>query len=125
MANSIALNSIRYITIDFVGSVLYWPIWWYSKGLWKILIFCLTRIQKIEARLGLKIWLKNIFTPMFGQYDLESRLISFFVRLSQIIIKLIILILGFLLMILIFLLYLILPLIIIYQIGLNFSSLFQ
>ena len=35
--------------------------------------------------LAIKVWIKNIFVPMFGMHDWQSRIISFFMRVVQII----------------------------------------
>ena len=65
-------------------------------------------LRNQEQSLGFFIWLKNIFTPMYGQRDWSGRLISFFIRLVQIIFR------GLVLIVWIFLL---LALIIIWLIG--------
>jgi hypothetical protein len=39
------------------------------------------------ASLSLGVWLKNIFVPMYGQRDWESRLISVFMRSVQIVFR--------------------------------------
>lgn len=71
----------RLIFVDLVGSVIWFPIWWYTKGLLLI-------VNKISGALkfrvesyGFKIWLKNFFVPMYGQYDITGRLVSVFMRL--------------------------------------------
>lgn len=33
------------------------------------------------------VWVRNIFTPMFGQYDWQSRMVSFIVRVGNIIVR--------------------------------------
>jgi len=38
-----------------------------------------------QEQLAIDVWLKNLFVPMYGQYDFTGRLISFFVRFVQII----------------------------------------
>ena len=35
--------------------------------------------------LAIGVWTKNIFVPMFGMHDWQSRIISFFMRVVQII----------------------------------------
>ncbi len=107
------------ILIDGIKNVFYFPLWWYSRGLSKTLKASWDFIKDFEQTLGFMIWLKNIFVPMFGQRDFAGRLISFFLRLVQIIVR------GAFLLILIFLnliylgIYLILPFFIIYQIIIN------
>jgi len=75
------------IIFRIIGDIFYFPIWWYSvgfirtlKGVWQFLI-------GQEQSLGFFIWLKNIFVPMYGQRDWGGRLISFFIRLVQIIFR--------------------------------------
>lgn len=69
------------------GEIVYFPFWWYSVGF-------LETLKKLgrfwlgqEQALGFSVWLKNIFVPMYGQYDWAGRLISFFIRVVQIIFR--------------------------------------
>lgn len=125
MSNNIASNAFKYVLIDLIGDILYWPLWWYTKGFKKAFLYWIGEIKSQEERLGLRIWIKNIFTPMFGQYDIEGRIISFFARLIQIIIRLIIFAIWLFIASLLFLVWLILPVIIFYQIVDNFLFLFR
>lgn len=125
MPNNLAYNAFKYVMIDLIGDVLYWPIWWYTKGLKKAVFYCLKEIGDQEERLGLTIWVKNIFTPMFGQYDIEGRIISFFARLIQIIIRSMIFIILVTLILILFLAWIFVPVIIFYQITNNFLFLFR
>ena len=40
-----------------------------------------------QINLGLAVWAKNLFTPMYGQQDFMGKFISFFIRLIQIIVR--------------------------------------
>lgn len=82
MTNNIFATSIKYVIVDLIGDFLYWPIWWYTKGLYQTIFYSLNQIIHLEEMLGLRIWVKNLFTPMFGQYDMAGRLISFFYALG-------------------------------------------
>jgi hypothetical protein len=66
---------------------LYFPIWWYTVGFLR----CLKRLRLFLAdrseSLGVWVWLKNIFTPMYGRRDFASRLISFVMRLIQVLFR--------------------------------------
>ena len=124
MINNLAGSAVKYIIVDLVGDILYWPIWWYSKGLIKATKGSLNAVINQERSLGLTIWVKNIFTPMFGQYDIEGRIISFFARLIQIIARGLILIIWSILVLIFYIVWLILPVLVVYQIYYNFSSLF-
>ncbi|MFA5109022.1 MAG: hypothetical protein WC458_00540 [Patescibacteria group bacterium] len=90
------------IIIQILGEILYFPIWWYSVGFGRLLKGVWRFWRDREKSLGFGIWLKNIFVPMYGQRDIASRIISFLMRLVQIIFRGVILV--FWLMILLFLL---------------------
>lgn len=101
---------------DGLRTVLYFPFWWYGKGFGKMLLACGNQIKDFNLSLGFSIWIKNLFVPMFGQYDFAGRLISFFLRLVNIVVRGLAF-MAFLVVILFFIiLWLILPLIIILQI---------
>jgi hypothetical protein len=42
---NLLVNSLKYVAVDLVGSVLYWPIWWYTKGLIMVLKFLANSIK--------------------------------------------------------------------------------
>lgn len=124
MNQNFFFTSLKFVLIELIGDILYWPIWWYSKGTLNTALFCLDQIKKQEEFLGLSIWVKNIFTPMFGQYDWEGRIISFFARLVQIIFRAIFMLVWIILIIIILISWLLLPIFIGYQIIINFLYLF-
>lgn len=90
MPQSVAWAAIKYIVVGVVADVLYFPVWWYTKGLARLVRFCYERILQTASNLALGIWLRNMFTPMFGQYDWQGRLISFMVRIVMLIYKLVV-----------------------------------
>ncbi len=67
--------------------ILYFPLWWYSLGLLRFLGVLFVFLKEKWIIMGVGLWLKNIFTPMYGQRDLASRSISFFIRFFQIIFR--------------------------------------
>ncbi|MFA5886645.1 MAG: hypothetical protein WC863_02580 [Patescibacteria group bacterium] len=75
------------IIFQILGEILYFPIWWYSVGLMLLLKNLVKFWRGQEKALGFSIWLKNIFVPMYGQRDMASRIISFIMRLIQIIFR--------------------------------------
>lgn len=89
--------------------IIYFPIWWYSFGFverlkknWRFLV-------QREKSLGFKIWLKNIFVPMYGQYDITGRIISFLIRSVQVIFRGLLLLVYFLFFIASLVLWLVAP----------------
>lgn len=73
------------IIAQVIGEILYFPFWWYSVGFGRLLKKVYNSWRDQEKSLGLSVWAKNIFVPMYGQYDIAGRLISFFVRSAQVI----------------------------------------
>lgn len=69
------------LIVDLAGSLIWFPVWWYTKGLQKVLNAALRSLQYRVRSYALVVWLKNFFVPMFGQYDIAGRLISVFMRL--------------------------------------------
>lgn len=75
------------IILQIVRDLLYFPLWWYSVGLWRTLLRVGNFLQERQMVLGLSVWVRNVFTPMYGQRDFAGKLISFLMRLFQIIIR--------------------------------------
>jgi hypothetical protein len=117
------LNILRLIFVDLVLEVIYFPLWWYSSGLYRTGSFCLKQIKNQWNNMGLSIHFKFLFKPMYAQRDFAGRAISFFARLVQLIFKLFAFLIFTLIFILIFILWIILPLFVIWQIKLNFKFL--
>jgi len=73
------------IIISIILEIVYFPIWWYSVGLYRLLKNTANIFRNQEKSLGFLVWAKNILVPMYGQTDWAGRLISFLVRLVQVI----------------------------------------
>ncbi len=122
MAQKVTGGLIRDVFLDTLREILYFPIWWYTRGLAQAANFSWQRIKNMELRLGVKVWVVNIFKPMFGQRDIAGVLISFFMRIFQIIGRTLVLILWTLVMILAFFVWIILPVLVILGIILNLAA---
>lgn len=116
---NIALKSFKFLGRDLVGDILYWPVWWYTKGIKKAVKRFFSSIAKGNQIFGLTIWTKNLFRPMYGQNDWQGQLISFFIRLVQIIFRAIALFFWIIFSLIIFLFWIILPIIIVLEILYN------
>lgn len=86
MTNSkqLTLSSVIW---DVFKDILLFPFWWYSFGLAKFLFRLKDFLSYKQRSLGLGIWIKNIFVPMYGQNDWQGVLISVFIRVVQIIFR--------------------------------------
>lgn len=74
-------------------------------------------IHNQERQLGVNIWLKNLFVPMYGSYDIAGRLISFIVRSAQVFARSLFLAVYAVGVLVLFLLYLILPVVSVSQLA--------
>jgi hypothetical protein len=116
MLNNNSFFYLQKILLEIVWDIIYFPIWWYTKGFIKNIIKAKNFLKNKEKTLALIVWIKNIHRPMYGQYDWTGIIISFFIRIFQIITKIIILLIWFILIIFLLLLWLTLPIFIIYEI---------
>jgi hypothetical protein len=117
VSQSIMSNlTLTKIFTDILIDIVFFPFWWYSFGLLKTAKKLIYFVADKEKSLALTVWIKNIFTPMYGQRDIQGFLISFFVRLAQIIFRSFILIFWVIVALIGFWLWLIIPALVIYQI---------
>ncbi len=65
--------------------MLRFPAWWYGKGLLRAARYTWGFVAHYARSLGVMVWMVNIFTPMFGRYDWQSRIISVFMRFVNIV----------------------------------------
>ena len=120
---SIVLQSFKFLTLDILGDFILFPLWWYTRGLQRYGRLLWRNIQMVERELGVLIWMKNIFRPMFGQYDWQGRIISFFMRVVNIIFRGVILVLWSSICFILFLAWIVFPLLIIWLILLQLNIL--
>jgi hypothetical protein len=103
------------IVFNLMKDIIYFPIWWYSRGLKQLLEKLKDFLVNKERSLALFVWVKNIFRPMYSQYDWLGIIISFFVRLVQIIFRGAIFIFWLVFSLAIFIFWLLLPILSIYE----------
>jgi hypothetical protein len=110
------------LLLEAVFDIVYFPLWWYTKGLGHAAQWSLGVFKNGNASLGPGLWLKNIFVPMYGQNDWQGRLVSFFMRLINVIGRSIALFFWMLFSITLFLLWLILPVAMVGSIIMSISN---
>ncbi len=109
------------IFFQFVWDFLYFPFWWYSRGFWEVLKWSGNFLLRQLSITGLLIWVKNLFTPMFGQHDWAGVIISFFMRVVQIIARSLLMAFWLVYVIAIVILWLIIPIYVLYQLTIQLS----
>ncbi|MFH1671255.1 MAG: hypothetical protein ABH889_00555 [Candidatus Portnoybacteria bacterium] len=103
------------ILLDTFLEALYFPLWWYSRGLKKTAIFCLKKIKDGWRALALSILLINFFKPMYGQKGFAAYILSISVHFWQSLIRLILMFLWLALWFLVLIIWIFFPLFIIWQ----------
>lgn len=113
---SIVLESLKFIAKDLVGDILYFPVWWYTAGLKKMILGFWENWKGLASGMGLPILFRSIGKPMYGDYTKSGRVISFFMRIIHLgFLSIATLIYGLIIVVLAFI-WVILPLFIIYNI---------
>lgn len=112
----IFFNSLNFIVKEIIGSMLYFPVWWYTTGALNILKKISSEIKNFAHDLNLGILFKYLFKPMYGMTDIWSRIISFLVRITQFFILGLIAALWIMLLFCLFILWLVGPLFVLYNI---------
>lgn len=103
------------LAIEFFLDFLYFPIWWYTKGLKNHLLVCVDMVRSVNRQFAPGLWLRNMFVPMYGQYDWQGRIVSFFMRLANVICRGIALFVWLLIMMGVFFLWLLFPVFVVYM----------
>lgn len=103
----LALNSLR--------ELLYFPIWWYHRGLRRTTVFCLTKAHQGWQASALPILLRNLFTPMYGQAGWDAFVLTLFSRFWQIAPRMLFVTIWWLIWLVVFLAWLALPPFVIWQ----------
>lgn len=116
MQKNLFVTSIKYILVEVFFDILYFPIWWYTKGLSRVSNYCLEKLNTAVRRVGLGVWLKHMFVPMYGDYTREGKIISVFMRLVVLFYKIIMMFFWLIYVLIIFILWIILPVLFIYYI---------
>ena len=97
---------------DILGGIVYAPVFWYGRGFIDAARYCGRLIAREWLSLGVGVWAVNIFVPMYAQHDLAGTLISFFMRLIQIIARSVAMLAWVIVVAALFLAYLIAPIVI-------------
>jgi hypothetical protein len=85
MSQNAAVLAAKYFFVDLFGGILAFPAWWYTIGLSRVATGAVNSVRNQFANLGIEVWVKNLFNPMYGATDLAGKLISFALRLIMIV----------------------------------------
>lgn len=107
MDGTIPIGTLKLVG-ETIGRALFFPIWWYTRGLVGVLRFAGGSIRNQYISLGLGVWMTNLFVPMYGTTDWAGRIISFFVRFVVIIARGLMLVIWTIIIIAVIVIYLLL-----------------
>ncbi len=112
---------LKFIFIDLIGDFLYWPIWWYTSGLKSRLLAAAEQIKLTWRALGLGLWLKSMFKPMYADKSFTGRAISLVMRFIILWWKLLWMAIWLVIIIILLLLWVAAPIIVVYMIICQFK----
>jgi len=105
---------LQRILLEAFLDIFYFPLWWYTAGARHTLVWCYHIFQNGNRTLAPGLWLKNIFIPMFGQYDWQGRVISFFMRSAQVFARFLALLVWLIICTVLFFIWMVLPFVVVY-----------
>lgn len=111
----------KFVFIDVIGNIFYFPIWWYSKGLLRVILWYKNGITDFANYLAIPILFKSLFKPLFGMNDIVSRIISIVLRFVYFFVLMIVMVIYLILLTVFVLAYMLLPLFIAYNIIYQFE----
>lgn len=104
-----AIQTAQFIAKETVGSLLYFPIWWYTEGAMKVLRLIGREVGSFAKTLRIRTLFRFLLKPMFGQTDIWGRIISFGVRIVHAFVLLFVTIFYTIFLTLLFLVWIALP----------------
>ena len=108
----------------FVTRILGLPIWWYGHGLTSFIKRLSEAVTLLAQGLSLRVWMKNLFVPMYGDTSMAGRAISFGVRLMMVVVRGLGVVVYTLLVFCLFVIYLCVPPVVIISFFYHLPSLF-
>jgi hypothetical protein len=120
----VARSAGKAVFVDVLGGILNTPVFWYTRGAFDAFQYCVRLIVRRWKTLGLGVWITNIFVPMYGQHDIAGSLISFFMRLFQIIVRGVVMVIWTALVVAGFIAYLVVPVLIAIELFRQLAGLF-
>lgn len=97
------------IFLDLGKEILYFPFWWYSRGVERYCIWAFRRMRRLANILAFGIMLKNIYRPLYGDYSVVGILIGPLIRIFWCALIFLLLLLSLFFFLFLFFVYLDLP----------------
>ena len=84
----LVLTEVGKFLLEIIFDIFRFPWWWYSDGLSDVARWSWRSLTTTRVRVGMGLFLRHFFTPMYGDYSLAGRGISLFMRLGLVFFKL-------------------------------------
>ncbi len=110
-----ALALLKFLFVDIILDALYAPVWWYSAGLIGTLRKLSRALQEGAQIIGITIWAKSLFKPMYGEYSWQGRIVSFFMRIVVLLFMVLQMTVWLGILLILLLIWLILPIALVWQ----------
>ncbi|MBI1908195.1 hypothetical protein HYS28_02130 [Candidatus Uhrbacteria bacterium] len=104
-----AAKGVGGILYEVVVDALRFPAWWYTSGIVHTARSLVDVWRGYARMLAITVWMKNLFVPMYGQYNIQGRIISVFMRGVQIVFRGIALVVLAWVLVVLFVVYIALP----------------
>lgn len=75
------------LIMEMLKEAAYFPVWWFTRGYLTFLKRLGSFLADKNKAIGLTVWIKNYFRPMYGQRSVSGVLISIAMRTVQIIFR--------------------------------------
>jgi len=125
MKQNVLVQASKILLIDLIEEILYFPIWWYTQGLKRTVLYVFSSIRNTNRNMAVSLMFKSLFKPMFGQYDREGRIISFFFRLILTFVRSIAFLALVVLYLVMIIFWIFLPIVVAWGIFNNFNTLWK
>src|SRR5690606_18264858 len=72
---------LKLLIVELVKSVLFFPVVYYSTGLGRMAVWAKNQVTWFERFFAFRLSLMTLFTPLYGDYTRQGRIVGFVVRL--------------------------------------------
>lgn len=114
---SMGMGILKFFLYDILLDALYTPVWWYTGGLASIFRFFIRNARYGANVIGIGIWLKSLFKPMYGERTWQGRIVSFVMRLIVLVWDIVIYLILLSALVAILLAWILLPLLLVWQLS--------
>ena len=76
---------MQLIFLQELGSIVEFPLWWYSRGVMMVIRWSEEGLAYSWKEKAFGLWIKNLFTPMYGDRSWSGRALGTVMRIAVVI----------------------------------------